>query len=473
MPLAGREVRCCLWRVTGFPIVPLYLLEPENPDDRWMTARLYGGGADDRVLQEMLLGIGGVRALQALGLTPDVYHFNEGHAVFAGLELLSAELERGRPFAEAWAEVRQKVVFTTHTPVEAGNEIHPIERLLRLGAHRLVSPERLVELGGDPFNMTVAGLRLARTANAVSRLHGETARRMWHWVSDAAPIGHVTNGVHLGTWQDPSLRWAHTPDRIWEAHRALKRSLLAEIQQSTGVQLQPEGLLVGFARRVAAYKRSDLLLRHAERIGPQLESGQLQLVFAGKAHPADGPGREILTEVIRLSHRYPQSVVFLPDYAMDLAQRLTRGCDVWLNNPRRPLEACGTSGMKAALNGVLNLSILDGWWAEACVHDVNGWGIGDGGQSPQGSDVEQQDEADLGALCHTLLTEVLPTFQRPTALGRDDATLDSDGELGLLGRADGPANISGRSIPRRASWLWRPSGDRASDLGRSGWATSR
>jgi starch phosphorylase len=410
VPIWGRPIRCDVWRASGFACAPLYLLEPT--DETWITNRLYGGPAEHRVAQEMLLGIGGVRTLDALGIEPDVYHFNEGHAVFAGLELLSqrmAELgNRPGAFEEAWQWVRERVVFTTHTPVEAGNESHPLDLLMGLGANCGLSREQLAALGGDPFNMTVAGLRLARAANAVSALHGDTARKMWQGITDAAPIGAITNGVHLGTWQDASIRAAETDAEVWDAHQLLKRGLITEVARRSGVQLRPEGLLVGFARRAASYKRSDLILRQPDRLAAHLREGRLQIVFAGKSHPADEHGRQILTNLVQLSRQFPESVVFLADYSIGLSQQLTRGCDVWLNNPRRPLEASGTSGMKAALNGVLNVSILDGWWPEACENGVNGWHIG---EATEHADVTLGDELDMKALHDVIDGDVLPAYQ--------------------------------------------------------------
>ncbi len=409
VPIWGRSIHCDIWRATGFACAPLYLLEPV--DEPWITSRLYGGPPEHRVAQEMLLGIGGVRALKALGIEPEVYHFNEGHAVFAGIELLAERLAElgNRPgaFEEAWQWVRERVVFTTHTPVEAGNEAHGVDLLMSLGANRVLSREQLARIGGDPFNMTVAGLRLSRSANAVSALHGDTARRMWQGIEDAAPIGAITNGVHVGTWQDPALRSAETDGEVWGAHQRLKRGLMAEIERRSGIRLREDGLLLGFARRAASYKRSDLILRQPDRLASRLRSGELQIVFAGKSHPADEHGRQILTNLVQLARQFPASVVFLADYSIGLSQQLTRGCDVWLNNPRRPLEASGTSGMKAALNGVLNVSVLDGWWPEACEHGVNGWHIGD---STEHADIALGDELDMKALHDVIDGDVLPAY---------------------------------------------------------------
>ncbi|HUB06748.1 MAG TPA: alpha-glucan family phosphorylase [Myxococcales bacterium] len=406
----GREIPCQIWQVDRYGNAPLYLIEPSQEQDRWMTRRLYGGGEHERVAQEILLGAGGIKALQALGVEPDVYHFNEGHAVFAGLELIAERMAAGKSFDSAWADVRSRIVFTTHTPVEAGNESHPVDLLLRLGANRGLRAEELVRLGGDPFNMTVAGLRLACRANAVSELHGVTAREMWRHVGETAPILAITNGVHPGTWQDPRIRTALHGGDLLATHRELKAELLAEIDKRAGVRLKPDAMLVGFARRAAAYKRGDLILRDPSHVLPLLEAGKLALVFAGKSHPQDDAGRRLVADLVRSVRQLPKSATFLEDYDLRLGRLLTRGCDVWLNNPRRPLEASGTSGMKAAMNGVLNLSVLDGWWPEACRHGVNGWQIGDGRTE---ADVVKGDERDLASLVQTLQGDVLPAFEDP------------------------------------------------------------
>jgi len=362
----------------------------------------------------MLLGIGGVRALRALHLPVELYHFNEGHAVFAGVELIADRMEAGAVFRSAWHEVREQIVFTTHTPVPAGNEVHAIEDLRRLGAGCELVDAELREIGGEPFNMTVAGLRLARRANAVSKLHGETARAMWAHVDDAAPIIAITNGVHRGTWQDPRIRAAADADdeAFRLARRQMKDELLAEVASRTGVRLDRDALTIGFARRAATYKRPDLLLRDPDRLALLLKDRRMQLVFSGKAHPADQAGKTVVALLVETIRQWPKSIVFLEDYDMALGGLLTRGCDVWLNTPRRPLEASGTSGMKAAMNGTLHLSILDGWWPEGCEHRVTGWAIGD---DRVGQD---QDARDLEALYGTLEQDVLPTWADPAAWTR-------------------------------------------------------
>jgi starch phosphorylase len=403
--VAAREVECRAWRVTGYPIAPLYLLEPTDERDQWITRRLYDTRPDCRIAQEMLLGIGGVRALMALRLPVTLYHFNEGHAAFAGVELIASRMQGGMGFADAWRETRRRVVFTTHTPVPAGNETHALRDLKRLGAGCELVESELRALGGDPFNMTVAGLRLARIANGVSELHGRTAREMWAHVEDAAPIIAVTNGVHVGTWQDPRIPPAlDSDDALAAARRELKTEMLQAVADRTGVRLDPHALTIGFARRAATYKRPDLILREPGRLEPLLKQRRMQIVFAGKAHPADLAGKAVIALLVETIRRWPESMVFLENYDMGLGRLLTRGCDVWLNTPRRPLEASGTSGMKAAMNGVLNCSVLDGWWPEGCEHGVTGWAIGDG---QEGSD---QDAGDLAALYDTLEHEVVPAW---------------------------------------------------------------
>ena len=403
----GNQVTCKVWKTEHFGNAPLYLLDtnlPEN-EEPWITDRLYSGSGDDRIAQEIVLGIGGIRALRALGILPDVYHFNEGHAVLAGIELIREKMTQGLDFKAAWEKTRQEIVFTTHTPVPAGNESHTLAALEYVGAFNGLTAEQMKAIGGNPFNMTVAGLRLSRLAKAVAQRPGKTACKMWANVKDAAPIIAITNGVHPGTWQNPAIRQAFADGAsLWEPHQKAKRLLIQEIEKQTGVKLHEDKLLIGFARRAAAYKRADLIFRNESIIKPLLEQGQIQLVFSGKAHPQDGIGKDLVARTVAMAKRYPKSVVFIENYDMRIGRLLTQGCDVWLNNPQRPLEACGTSGMKAAMNGVLNLSILDGWWPEGCEHGVNGWQIGNAYEGPG------QDENDLKSLYQTLTKEVLPTY---------------------------------------------------------------
>jgi starch phosphorylase len=400
----GREVPCMVWVTDRYGHVPLYLIEPVRGEDRWITHRLYEAGSDVRIAQEMLLGIGGLRALNWLGIPISTYHFNEGHAVFAGVEMIAERMETGVAFEEAWAQTRQRIVFTTHTPVKAGNEEHSIKDLRRMGACLELSGAEMRALGGDPFSMTAAGLRLARAANAVSEMHGRTARAMWGHVTDAAPITSITNGVHRGTWQSVAIRSANgDPEQLWAAHQKERTSLRLGVERASGVSLDPDALWIGFARRAAAYKRGDLILRDEERLTRLLETEGVNIVFSGKSHPDDKHGKAIIARLARAQREHPGRVAFLEDYDMAVARTMVRGCDLWLNNPILPLEACGTSGMKAAMNGVLNLSILDGWWPEGCEHGVNGWAIADG--------TPGNDERDLRALYDALEREVLPAWR--------------------------------------------------------------
>ncbi len=414
----GRPIALHAYRVERYTAADLFLLEPQRPEDRWITRRLYGGGEVDRLAQECVLGVGGVRLLQALGRQVDVYHFNEGHAVFAGLELVRQACEAGREFADAIAAVRERVVFTTHTPVPAGNEVHEFDVMRRVGVDLGFSDSELRALGGAPFSMTVAGLRLSRRANAVSQLHGETARAMWRDVAGAAPIIAITNGVHVPTWQDPRIRAATVVDKsdevqraeLWAAHQDMKSELCRLIAETTGTRLRPDRPMIGFARRAATYKRADLVFRDEAWLESIFREHGLQLVFSGKAHPRDHQGKALVSRLVEASRRWPENVVFLPNYDMRLGAALTRGCDVWLNNPRRPKEASGTSGMKAAMNGVLNLSILDGWWPEGCRHGETGWQIGTPDDGDAQSDNDSIDRRDHAALQRVFADELIPRY---------------------------------------------------------------
>ncbi|MCL6558530.1 MAG: alpha-glucan family phosphorylase [Firmicutes bacterium] len=407
----GEDVVCKIRLVDQYGNIPLYLLDTNYPGSEhgWMTNRLYGGGPQDRVASEIILGIGGVRALRALNIPVDVYHFNEGHAVLAGIELIREKIQgKGMSFDDALRETRKQVVFTTHTPVAAGNEAHDHGLLQHMEAYNGLTYEQMKSLGGDPFNMTVAALRLSRIANAVSKTHGHTARNMWRGVYKAAPIVSITNGIHIDTWQDKEIRRAFkSTGDLWEPHMKLKRDLIGYVRQHTGTRLNEDAIIVGFARRAAPYKRSDLIFRNEEVIEPLLRDKKLQLVFSGKAHPEDGIGKDIIQTLVKMDKKYRDSIVFLENYNMEVARLMVRGCDLWLNNPRRPLEASGTSGMKAAVNGVLNLSVVDGWVGEGPQHRISGWLINGIGKA--GPDWEQ-DLEDLIALYGVLIDEVIPTY---------------------------------------------------------------
>ena len=412
--IRGRQVGAKVWLCKCFGNVPLYLLDtniPDNPD-RLLTGQLYGWFSEERVAQEMLLSIGGLKALKKLGIKPDIYHFNDSHPVLAGIELIRQKMDdKGMSFEKAWEATRKQIVFTTHTPVIAGNETYDHELLRYMGAYDGLTHGQMLQLGGDPFSMTAAGLRLSKIANAVSEHHCRTARHMWSGIEGASEIIAVTNGVHNGTWQDIRIRKAFEGKAdLYTAHMLAKREMLEEVEARNGVKLNESVLTIGFARRAAPYKRSDLIFSRREVIEPLLKEGRLQIIFSGKAHPNDLEGKRIVSNLYEISRKYPDSVVFIQDYDMKIGRLLTRGCDVWLNNPIRPMEASGTSGMKAAMNGVLNLSILDGWWPEGCVHGINGWQFGDGYEGDDSDTADSRDAHDAGALYRVLLDEVIPTF---------------------------------------------------------------
>jgi starch phosphorylase len=467
----GGSIRAKVWRVKVGRCDLLLLdsnVEGNAPEDRELTSRLYGGDGRVRIRQELLLGVGGVRALKAMGVTPGVYHMNEGHSGFAVLEAIRTRMsEEGLSFDQAVPAVAREVVFTTHTPVPAGHDRFDAglieEHLGPLRESLGISHERLMSLGrenpGDyheQFCMTVVGLKLSRRANAVSSLHGEVSRAMWTGLypgrnEDQVPIGHITNGVHVPTWLAPQMfrlydrhlgaGWnEHSGDprtwdgienvddgELWETHLSLKSRLLdfmrrRAIEQSRrrqesvetlhrlGGVLSPDALTIGYARRFATYKRANLLLRDIERLAAMVNDPKrpVQFVFAGKAHPRDEPGKRVLQQIAELMRdpQFSEKFVFVEDYDINVGRFLVQGVDVWLNNPRRPLEASGTSGQKVVLNGGLNLSVLDGWWAEA-YDGLNGFAIGTG-RTHTNMDVHDQRDGD--DLYRVLRDEVIPLF---------------------------------------------------------------
>lgn len=469
--LAEGPVVLKVWRLR-VGRVSLYLLDARddaNPEElRALTARLYGGDNRTRIQQEMLLGVGGHRALIAAGVQPSVLHLNEGHSAFALLERARHLCQRQAiPAEEAFRTVARSAVFTTHTPVEAGHDrFDPemvAEYLAPLADGLDLPVEEVVRMGlefGDhgPFVTTVLAIHLSHRVNGVSALHGHVSRRMWHHLypdveEHRVPIGHITNGVHARTWVASGMQellsahlgpgwldgitrpklWRQVdeiPDaELWEVHQVLKARMLAfvrrrdaERRQRLGIEapsrplLDPDALTVGFARRFATYKRADLILAHMDRLTALVESTErpVQFVFAGKAHPRDEPGKELAQRIARLERdvRFAGRIVFVENHSMQVARQLVHGVDVWLNTPRRPLEACGTSGMKAALNGVPNASVLDGWWAEA-FDGANGFAIGSGEIH---TDPEVQDARAADALFDLLETRVVPLYY-----DRDDA----------------------------------------------------
>ncbi len=406
------EVFVKVWKTEAYGNSTLYLLDTDidenQSDDRWICGQLYGWFKEERLAQEIVLGVGGIRALRALDIGVDIYHFNEGHAVLAGIELIEEQKSRGLSFEEAWRATKSQVVFTTHTPIIQGNESHELRTMEFMGAFRGLDAEEMTRIGGDPFNMTVAALRLSKKSNAVAMLHAETANNMWHHVAGRSEIVGITNCIHTPTWVDPRITAAHDAELpLLPVHNTIKGELIDFIEDRTGARLRSDRILLGFSRRAATYKRSDFIFSDMEKIEPYLESGKLQIVFSGKAHPYDDGGKGIVSNLVAMMRTYPNAVVFLENYDMTIGRMLTRGADVWLNNPRRPQEASGTSGMKASMNGVLNCSILDGWWPEACIDGENGWQIGDGFESDS---EEELDAHDLASLYEVLFDKVLPTY---------------------------------------------------------------
>jgi starch phosphorylase len=463
-------IQAKVWRMKVGRIDLLLLdsnVEGNAQEDRELTSQLYGGDVRTRIRHELLLGVGGVRALRAMGITPGVYHMNEGHSGFAVLEAIRTRMaDEGIGFYQAAPVVAREVVFTTHTPVPAGHDRFGAdlidEHLGPLREDLGISHEALMELGAEhsgrhhEFCMTVLGLKLSRRANAVSSLHGEVSRAMWTGLfpgrcEDDVPIGHITNGVHVPTWLAPQMfrlydrhlgtnwhRQSGEPHiwegieniddaELWETHSSLKARMLDFIRRRAveqaaprhesvstvsrlGKVLSPDALTIGFARRFATYKRANLLLADIERLSTMVNDPKrpVQFVFAGKAHPRDEPGKRVLQEIAQLMRdsQFAERFVFIEDYDINVGRHLVQGVDVWLNNPRRPLEASGTSGQKVVLNGGLNLSVLDGWWAEA-YDGMNGFAIGTGRTH---SNMDVHDKRDGEDLYRVLRDEVIPLY---------------------------------------------------------------
>jgi starch phosphorylase len=502
----GEPLVCCVdidltevffhaWRVNvGRAVV--YLLDsnrPENPEHhRDLTRRVYGGDNAMRIMQEVLLGVGGVRLLRALGVQPRLFHMNEGHAAFLTLELIREKLAAGLTFAQAADKTREQCLFTTHTPVEAGHDRFGRDlvsySLVKIAAQLKLSVDEMMALGrvdpanqDEPFCMTVLGLKHSRAANAVSELHGQVSRQMWHclWPDrplDQVPIGHITNGIHLMSWmkgpvrrywqqklsgagappvsgpasgntttfmlrdRGPSLEkevnspefWKKiadpafiTDEELWALRYKLRRELIEFARRRLLIQgqrlwqadfiafdqlLDPDALTIGFARRFATYKRAPLIFDQFENIVKLAQDRQrpVQFIFSGKAHPRDDAGKQYIQRIIHLSKfsELKGHLVFIENYDIHVARQMVSGCDIWLNNPRRPLEASGTSGQKAGCNGCLNLSIMDGWWREG-YDGTNGFAIGD---DTHPSSIEEQDRRDSANLYKTLTEQVIPAF---------------------------------------------------------------
>ncbi len=474
--LPGREVQARVWMLQ-VGRVPLFLMDTSNSNndknDKALTSRLYSSDPEIRISQEMLLGIGGVRALRKLGYSPSLWHMNEGHSAFLTLERFREYASKGLSYDEIVKMVRKTDVFTTHTPVPAGNDQFPLWMIdkyfpvfwegLNLTREQFINLGKQSQSWGDMFSMPVLALHLSEHANGVSELHGEVARKMWNFLwpdrsADEVPIGSITNGVHTGFWlarrmrqlfdryfgpdwyenlDDPEI-WAHVdqiPDlELWDVRRHLKRKLINyAIEQARshwqkgkdtpvqvivdGVMLDQYSLTIGFARRFATYKRAYLLFSDYERLLKIINNREMpvQIIMAGKAHPADEPGKLMIQRVYRAAkdHQTSGRIVFLEDYDLNIARLLVQGVDVWMNTPRRPNEASGTSGMKAALNGTLNFSVLDGWWREG-FNGSNGWAIGN---DTDYDDPNVQDEKDAESLYNTLENEIIPTYYQTRSMG--------------------------------------------------------
>ena len=502
--LAGTACRAAVWRAQ-VGRVPLLLLDSDvpfnRPDERAVTDVLYGGDSEHRLRQEILLGIGGVRALLAAGHRATVWHSNEGHPGFLGLERIRGLVQQGRSFDSALAAVRSSTIFTTHTPVPAGIDIFErelMERYFSAFAESCgITFEELMDVGRegnngggahDPrFNMAVMGFNLAGRANGVSKLHGEVSRAMFSdlWPglpASQVPIGSITNGVHVATWLGPEMAgvmeahrsgWLETPapdwsvvqelsdDELWAARRRARERLIRFVRDRLGNgegkagsdALDPEVLTIGFARRFAQYKRGTLLLSDRDRLRRLLLGERpVQIIMAGKAHPRDDGGKEMIRQIIgytadpELHSRF----VFLEGYDMELGRVLTQGADLWLNHPRRPLEACGTSGMKAAINGSVNCSILDGWWDE-CFDGANGWAIG---TRAVAHDPGDQDRSDAESVYRLLEEEITQRFYRRAPSGIPEAWVQTmKASLATLG----PAVSGDRMMRDYLLQLYRPS----------------
>lgn len=467
--LPGRSVKACIWQIQ-VGRTPLYLLDSDvegnTPEDRELTARLYSSDLDLRISQEIVLGIGGVRALRKLGYNPGVWHMNEGHSAFMALERAREFVKAGHTFEKAKELVKKETVFTTHTPVPAGNDEFPLWLIdkyfsdymseLSLNREEFIDLARHKVSWGETFGMSILAMHLSELRNGVSELHGQVAREMWNFLwpdrkAEEVPITHITNGIHTGTWLARRLRhlygrylgrdwlehidnqemWEaidNIPDEeLWAVRRHLKRKLVFYMRErareqwlydgvhpvqvvAAGTLLNPYTLTIGFARRFATYKRADLILSDFNRLLELINrpNRPVQIIFAGKSHPDDNPGKLLIQKVYRMVKKAETGgrLVFLEDYDMNLARYLVQGVDVWLNTPRRPNEASGTSGEKAALNGVLNFSVLDGWWREG-YNGHNGWAIGD---ETDYENHDLQDQMDAESLYNTLENEIIPLY---------------------------------------------------------------
>ena len=399
------KVKAFLVEPELFGACPVYLLTTDiEGNSEWaksISHKLYDGNEKIRIAQETVLGVAGVRILQQIGYNFDVVHMNEGHALPAAFELL-------RQYNGNLEEVKKKTVFTTHTPVAAGNEVHWVDTLMEGGFFAGCSRERAVELGGENFSLTVAALRMSRIANAVSQLHGLVANKMWEWVDGRCPIRAITNAVNLHYWQDPRIKEANTPEKLLAVKREMKEELFEYVANVAGKRFDPDVLTITWARRFADYKRAWLILMDKDRITRLLDENKIQIIFAGKFHPDDVMGKEMFNKLLNRSHSL-KNVVVLPGYELELSGKLKRGSDIWLNTPLRPFEASGTSGMSANANGALHLSTFDGWTVEGTFDGINGYTI----EYPELDDEmpwEERHWKDHECMMNKIENEIIPTY---------------------------------------------------------------
>ena len=403
----GEKVKVKAYRVETelFGTCPIYLLTTDiEGNSEWarsISYKLYDGDEKIRIAQETILGIGGIKILQQMKFKFDVIHMNEGHALPAAFELLrqaNGDLE----------QVRKKTVFTTHTPVAAGNEVHWVDTLIQGGFFAGYPREKAITLGGENFSLTVAALRMSRIANAVSQLHGLVANKMWEWVEGRCPIRAITNAVNLHYWQDPKIGNAKTPEELLAAKREMKVELFKYIANKAGKMFDPDVLTITWARRFADYKRAWLILMDKDRLNKLLDSNKIQIIFAGKFHPDDVMGREMFNKILHRSHSL-KNVVVLPGYELNLSAKLKKGSDVWLNTPLRPFEASGTSGMSANMNGALHFSIFDGWTVEGTFDGINGYTVEYDGLDDE-MPWEERHWKDHECVMSKIEDEIIPTY---------------------------------------------------------------
>lgn len=403
----GEKVKVKAYRVepTLFGTCPVYLLTTDiEGNSEWarsISYKLYDGDEKIRIAQETILGIAGIKILQAVGYKFDVIHMNEGHALPAAFELL-------RQYDGDVAKVKKQTVFTTHTPVAAGNEVHWVDTLIQGGFFAGCPREKAVALGGENFSLTVAALRLSRIANAVSQLHGLVANKMWEWVDGRCPIRAITNAVNIHYWQDKRIGAAKTGEEILAAKREMKVELFKYIANKAGKRFDPDVLTITWARRFADYKRAWLILMDKDRLNKLLDSNKIQIIFAGKFHPDDVMGREMFNKILSRSHSL-KNVVVLPGYELELSAKLKRGSDIWLNTPLRPFEASGTSGMSANMNGAVHLSIFDGWTVEGTFNGINGYTVEYEGLDDE-MPWEERHWKDHECVMNIIENEIIPTY---------------------------------------------------------------